>query len=183
MTTLLKELDPVAADTNARPPKQSGKVTMGLFFENEGLTEAVEEKAEYRAFVNPWEQTDLRHLPVACFFETSATQPEQDSVAEWGSEMGRQAAAVHHRFGDFLDAKYSDMNRPLEDAASNTDFHDDWTEAHRKDMRHQMQLGSERALDDSDEPWERPLIPALPQICVRGRDLVFVLCLRPRQAH
>ncbi|OAA37558.1 hypothetical protein BBO_07588 [Beauveria brongniartii RCEF 3172] len=173
MTTSLKEFDPVAASTNARPPKQSGKVTMGLFFENEELTEVIEEKLntvyDGKAFVNPWEQTNLRHLPVAYFFETSATEAEQDSVAEWGSEMGRQVAAVHHRLSDFLDAKYYDLNRPLADA-SDTYFHDEWTEAHRKDMRHQMQLGSERPLDESDEPWERPLIPALPQICVRGHD-------------
>ncbi|KAM3551211.1 hypothetical protein MY1884_007829 [Beauveria asiatica] len=173
MTTSLKEFDPVAASTNARPPKQSGKVTMGLFLENEELTEAVEEKLntvyDGKVFVNPWEQTNLRHLPVACFLETSAAPAEQDSVDEWGGEMGRQVAAVHHRLSDFLDAKYYDLNRPLE-AASDADFHDEWTEAHRKDMRHQMQLGSERPLDESDEPWERPLIPALPQICVRGHD-------------
>ncbi|PMB70207.1 hypothetical protein BM221_004858 [Beauveria bassiana] len=159
---------------------------MGLFLEHEELTETVEEKLntvyDGKASVNPWEQTDLRHLPVACFVETSATQPEQDSVAEWGSDMDRQVTAVHHRLSNFLDAKYSDLNNPLEDA-SGTDFHDEWTEAHRKDMRHQMQLGSERPLDDSDELWERPLIPALPQTRVRGHDLVFVLCLRPRQAH
>ncbi|EJP61792.1 uncharacterized protein BBA_09283 [Beauveria bassiana ARSEF 2860] len=86
MTTLLKEFDPVAADANAQPPKQSGKVTIGLFLENEELTEAVEEKLntgyDGKASMNPREQTDLRHLPVACFFETSATQPEQDLVAE-----------------------------------------------------------------------------------------------------
>ncbi|KAM3533237.1 hypothetical protein MY4038_003462 [Beauveria bassiana] len=188
-TPLLKfvlEFDPVAADTNARPPKQSGKVTMGLFLENEELTEAVEEKLntgyDGKASVNAREQPDLRHLPVACFFETSATQPEQDLVAEWGREMDRQVTAVHHRLRNFLDAKYSDLNNPLEDAF-NTDFHNDWTEAHRKDMRHQMQLRLERPLDDNDEPWKRPLIPALPQIRVRGHDLVFVLCLRPRQAH
>ncbi|KAM3477022.1 hypothetical protein MY5147_002929 [Beauveria neobassiana] len=128
MTTSLKGFDPVAADTNARPRKQSGKVTMGLFLEIEGLSKTVEEKLntvyDGKASVNPREQTDLRHLPAACFFETSATQPEQDSVAEWGSEMGRQVAAVHHRLSDFLDVKYYDLNNPLEDA-SNTDFHDD----------------------------------------------------------
>ncbi|KAM3512685.1 hypothetical protein MY11210_003638 [Beauveria gryllotalpidicola] len=54
--------------------------------------------------------------------------------------------------------------------ASDTDFDDEWTEAHANDMRHRMQLGSERPLDDSDGPWERPLIPALSQFCVRGHD-------------
>ncbi|KAM3477993.1 hypothetical protein MY8738_006200 [Beauveria namnaoensis] len=155
---------------------------MGLFLEHEELTETVEEKLstvyDGKASVNPWEQTDLRHLPVACFFETGATQPEQDLVAEWGSEMDRQVTAVHHRLRNFLDAKYSDLNNPLEDAF-NIDFHDDWTEAHRKDMRHQMQLRLERPLDDNDEPWKRPLIPALPQIYVRGTDwYLYFACER-----
>lgn len=173
LTKISEEFDPVAANFKGRPPKESGKVTMGLFLDHECLVEDLQTKLinwdDYEAFVNPWEQDSLRYMPVACFFETSATQPERDSVANWGAEMGRQVAALHNRLNDFLDAKYSDLNKPLEED-SDVDFSDEWTEAHQKDSRHKDRLGSDRPFDDCEEPWERPLIAALPQFCVRGHD-------------
>lgn len=179
LTAMSEEFDPLPAATKSRPPKQNGKVTMALFLDDECLIDTVREKMttgdDWEVFVNPWEHDSLRYLPATCFFETSAAQPEHDSPEDWGAEMGRQVAAFHKRLTDFLDAKYAD----LDDHAGSllSDNPEEWSEAHQKDWRHKKHWGEDRPFDDSDEPWERPLIAALPQLCVRGHDWYLYFCL------